>query len=162
MNQRLSRENIVISLLISIYEIGIGDEEIQRQNRITARIVANYLERRLFPFKRPTHRLPTVDEILPTTSSFSNQENTAESKTKITRHLDHGTKAGSSDDDHLNEDDDDDSSEQIFDPNDPENLQSVESNHVDSYYPDMNEGRYQLFYSIGFVLFRTHDHLIFV
>lgn len=156
---------IVISLLISIHEIGIGDEEIQRQNRITARIVANYLERRLFPFKRPTHRLPTVDEILPTTSSFSNQENTAESKNKITRDLDHGTKAGSSDraiddDDHSN-DDDDENNEQIFDPNDPENLQSVESNHVDSYYPEMSEGRYQLFYTIAiFCPFCSHDKII--
>lgn len=126
-------------------ETGIGEEEIQRQNRITAQIVANYLERRLFPFKRPTHRLPTVDEILPTTPQPVNQFSTAESKTKIPRDLNVDT--------NINDDIDDEdyNNEQDIDPNDPENLQSVESNHVDSYYPEMNdsinianEGRFQI------------------
>lgn len=121
----------------------LGDKEIQRQNRITANIVASYLERRLFPFKRPTHRLPTVDEILPA-------QNTSESKTKFTRHLDYGSGlsarataaggGGGGDDDESQDDDyfnNDDNNEQDLDPNE-ENLQSVESNHVDSFYQDMN------------------------
>lgn len=146
------RENFR-SLLIS-FKLGIGNEEIQRQNRITAQIVANYLERRLFPFKRPTHRLPTVDEILPSTTQLHNGDRTAESKMKITRQLNHGSNAPSDDD--LGDEDytnDDDNNEQDNDPNDPENLQSVESNHVDSYYPEMNEsvsneneGRFQFFF----------------
>lgn len=147
---------------------GIGDEEIQRQNRITAQIVANYLERRLFPHKSPTHRLPTVDEILPTTAQLLNQHSTAESKTKITRQLGHGTNAAPpptntdidiGDDDYEN----DDINEQDIDPNDPENLQSVESNHVDSYYPDMNdsisnenEGRFSHYFQFYFQFFKPN------
>lgn len=125
-------------------QLGVGEDEIQRQNRITAQIVANYLERRLFPFKRPTHRLPTVDEILPTAAQLPNQHSTAESKTKITRQLEHGSNTGLpppenddiGDDDYIN---DDTNNEQDIDPNDPENLQTVESNHVDSYYNEMND-----------------------
>lgn len=117
----------------------LGEKEIQRQNRITARIVANYLERRLFPFKRPTHRLPTVDEILPAASP----QNITESKTKFTRHLDYGLSGSATGDDDESQDDDyfnsDDNNEQDLDPNE-ENLQSVESNHVDSFYSEMNGG----------------------
>lgn len=146
------RENLVfLSPLIS-HKIGIGDEEIQRQNRITAQIVANYLERRLFPFKRPTHRLPTVDEILPTTALLPNQD-TDESKVKVTRHLDHGRNADpSTSGDEINDEDYVNGGEQDIDPNDPENLQSVESNNVNSYYQETNEslssegeGRFLLF-----------------
>lgn len=125
-------------------QLGVGEDEIQRQNRITAQIVANYLERRLFPFKRPTHRLPTVDEILPTAAQLPNQHSTAESKTKITRQLEHGSNTGlpPPDNDDIGDDDyvnDDNNNEQDIDPNDPENLQTVESNHVDSYYNEMND-----------------------
>lgn len=131
----------------------LGEKEIQRQNRITAQIVANYLERRLFPFKRPTHRLPTVDEILPAASP----QNSSESKTKFTRHLDYGGLSGTAtgDDDESQDDEyfnSDDNNEQDLDPNE-ENLQSVESNHVDSFYSEMNgsinnesEGRFYLFF----------------
>lgn len=44
---------------------GYSENEIQRQNRITQRIIANFLERRLFPFRRPQNDVPTIDEILP-------------------------------------------------------------------------------------------------
>lgn len=44
---------------------GNSQNEIQRQNRITQRIIANFLERRLFPFRRPQNDVPTIDEILP-------------------------------------------------------------------------------------------------
>lgn len=44
---------------------GDSQNEIQRQNRITQRIIANFLERRLFPFRRPQNDVPTIDEILP-------------------------------------------------------------------------------------------------
>lgn len=133
--------------------IGIDDHEIQRQNRITAQIVANYLERRLFPFKKPTNRLPTVDEILPPTMLLQQQQrmqfnesdtdSESESKHKITRHLQHGNQDTDINDD-INVDEDyinDDQDQEL----DPENLQSVESNHFDSYYPEetneINEGR---------------------
>lgn len=104
----------------------------QRQNRITAQIVANYLERKLFPFKPPSQRLPTVDEILPSMRQPSHDTKT-ESKTKQTRHLRINAN-GDLDDNlnvtvHLNEDYDDEQ--------DPENLQSVESNHFDSIYQDI-------------------------
>lgn len=38
--------------------------EIQRQNRITQQIITNYLERKLFPNRRPQHQAPSVDEII--------------------------------------------------------------------------------------------------
>lgn len=44
---------------------GYSQNEIQRQNRITQRIIANFLERKLFPYRRPQHEVPTIDEILP-------------------------------------------------------------------------------------------------
>lgn len=131
------KKNNSLFLYLPLYfarKLGIDDDEIQRQNRITAQIVANYLERRLFPFKRPTHRLPTVDEILPTTS-FQQNDQTAESKMKITRQL--GTNNGQPTDDDIG--DEDYANDDNQDSNDPENLQSVESNHVDSYYPEMND-----------------------
>lgn len=116
----------------------------------------------MFPFKRPTHRLPTVDEILPTAAQLPNQHSTAESKTKITRQLGHGSNPPPppktdhddiGDEDYAN--DEDTNNEHDLDPNDPENLQTVESNHVDSYYNDFNEsvsndneGRFQFYFSL--------------
>lgn len=47
---------------------GYSPNEIQRQNRITQRIIANFLERKLFPYRRPQHQVPTIDEILPLTT----------------------------------------------------------------------------------------------
>lgn len=150
-----NRKKIRLSVHLSIKTGNqLNEEEIQRQNRITAQIVANYLERRLFPFKRPKTSLPTVDEILPTIPQHPNQLSTAESKAKITRHLDHGHNIDPNHNVDIDDDDyaNDDNNEHDFDPNDPENLQSVESNHVDSYYPEMNdsisndnEGRFPIF-----------------
>lgn len=110
--------------------VGAGGDakEIQRQNRITAQIVANYLERRLFPFKRPTHRIPTVDEILPTSDTTKPVMPTIKTarNTVPTNDTDKDPN-----DDNLSNDYESES--------DPENLQSVESEHVDSYYKDDNE-----------------------
>lgn len=110
----------------------MGDKEIHRQNQITARIVANYIERRLFPFKRPTHRLPTVDEILPAAKT----QNISESKTKR----------------NLSFIDDEDVSDDYFTDYEPEELQFSQTNHVDSFYSEMNgndnnesEGRFHFF-----------------
>lgn len=106
------------------------EQELHRQNRITAQIVANYLERKLFPFKRPTNQLPTIDDILPSIRAAQQTK-----QTKFSRHLTHRN-AG----DALKvkvpliDDYNSDDYEQ-----DPENLQSVESNHVDSYYEDLND-----------------------
>lgn len=44
---------------------GYSQNEIQRQNRITQRIIENFLERKLFPNRQPQHEVPTIDEILP-------------------------------------------------------------------------------------------------
>lgn len=109
------------------------------------------MERRLFPFKKPTNRLPTVDEILPPTTLLqqqqrmqfneSNTDSESESKHKITRHLQHGNQDTDINDD-INVDEDYINDDQDLEP---ESLQSVESNHVDSYYPEesneINEGR---------------------
>lgn len=53
----------------------------------------------------------------------------------------HGTSGAPPNDDDIGDEDytTDDINEHDIDPNDPENLQTVESNHVDSYYPEMNE-----------------------
>lgn len=92
------------------------------------------MERRLFPFKRPTHRIPTVDEILPTSDTAKLNGPSI----KTTRNT---VPANNSDKD-IN----DDSLNSDYEPeSDPENLQSVESEHVDSYYNDsdneINSGR---------------------
>lgn len=157
-NQKPTHTHIHTQSLSLVYVsvLGIDDKEIQRQNRITAQIVANYLERRLFPFKRPTNRLPTVDEILPSALTQQahgqpnalNHDNTTESKSKITRHLQQNASADTADDftdyeDYTNDDSNNGNTE-----HDPEHLQSVESTHVDSYYPGLNEsneGRCPLF-----------------
>lgn len=90
------------------------------------------MERRLFPFKRPSHRIPTVDEILPTADTPKPPVST-----KITRN---SVPTNDSD-----KDSDYDNLANDYEPeSDPENLQSVESEHVNSYYKDdneINEGR---------------------
>lgn len=128
--------------MIKWYFLGRGEDELQRQNRITAQIVANYLERKLFPYKKPTQRLPTVDEIIPsmrqpsTSDTDTDTESTFEPKLKQTRHLKRNNNANVDLDDGLNVNvrvnDDYDVDEQ-----DPENLQSVESKHFDSIYQDI-------------------------
>lgn len=127
--------------IISSLFIGNGHDlqEIQRQNKITAQILENFLERRLFPNKRPTHKLPTVDEILPKT--------TVRPIRATPKPLDRPSAAEQFDDENVDDIDDRDNNEQ-----DPESLQSVESEHVDSYYSDddvygaayKNQGRWSL------------------
>lgn len=136
------------------YFLGIGEDELQRQNRITAQIVANYLERKLFPFKRPTQRLPTVDEILPSMRQPSTDTD-FEPKPKQTRHLQNQANVNLEDDDlndniSLNDDYDDEQ--------DPENLQSVESNRFESIYQDLidntiDKGRSIRYFSFSFYLY---------
>lgn len=82
--------------------------------------------------------MPSIDDILPAALP----QNISESKSKFTRHLDYGglsartttDDAESQDDDYFNSDD---NNEQDLDPIE-ENLQSVESNQVDSFYSEMN------------------------
>lgn len=129
--------------------LGIGEDELQRQNRITAQIVANYLERKLFPYKRPTQRLPTVDEILPTMRQPPTDTET-ESKPKHTRHLQNSNANVDLDDAlnvnvRLNDDYDDEQ--------DPENLQSVESKHFDSIYQDIIDNNIDQGRSIKYLIF---------
>lgn len=135
------------------YFLGIGEGELQRQNRITAQIVANYLERKLFPFKRPTQRLPTVDEILPTMRQPSTDAE-FKPKSKQTRHLQNQENVNLEDDlnDNIQLNDDYD------DEQDPENLQSVESNHFESIYQDIidntiDKGRSIRYLSSSFYLY---------
>lgn len=134
------------------YFLGIGEDEVQRQNRITAQIVANYLERKLFPYKRPTQRLPTVDEILPSMRQPMTDTD-SEPKSKQTRHLQNQANVNLEDDD-LN--DNIPLSEDYDDEQDPENLQSVESNHFESIYQDIidntiDKGRSIRYFSPSFV-----------
>lgn len=124
--------------------------EIERQNTITAQILENFLERRLFPNKRPTHRLPTLDDILPRTTTTERP-----TPPPWLRRLRNGTmpSAPSSFDDASEETDGDvdgesvayddenfgddggglGSSEEDYNYRDSESLQSVESEHVDRY-----------------------------
>jgi hypothetical protein len=87
--------------------ISDGDDhhEIQRQNRITEQILTNFFERKLFPNRKPKPA-PTVEEILP-----------LETRPQRNKHSTHK-------DNHPNDDDDTES----------DNLQSVESEHVDTFY----------------------------
>ncbi|XP_037033632.1 low affinity immunoglobulin epsilon Fc receptor-like [Bradysia coprophila] len=96
--------------------------EIQRQNKITAQILENFLERRLFPNKRPTHKLPTLHDILPKSAVDVKAQ---EHRVPIKRN----------NNDYNIDGDNDDPEYQDLD-RDPESLQSVESEHVDSYYDD--------------------------
>lgn len=114
-------------------------QEIQRQNKITAQILENFLELRLFPNKRPTHKLPTVDEILTKTTVRPTRAPTP-------KPLDRPSAAEQFYDENVDDIDDRETNEQ-----DPESLQSVESEHVDSYYSDddygaayRNQGRWSL------------------
>ncbi|KAG5679018.1 hypothetical protein PVAND_008622 [Polypedilum vanderplanki] len=81
-------------------------QEIQRQNRITEQILTNFFERKFFP-NRPPKPAPTIDEILP--PEIRPQRN------KNSLHKDH---SGGGDDDDSESD----------------NLQTVESEHVDTFY----------------------------
>jgi hypothetical protein len=87
--------------------------EIQRQNKITEQILANFFERKFFPNRKP-RPAPTLDEILPPESRPS----------RSNRHRD--------------SDDDDTESD---------NLQSVESEHVDTIYRTSGESSSNDFFS---------------
>lgn len=83
--------------------------EIQRQNKITEQILANFFERKFFPNRKP-RPAPTIDEILPVESRPS----------RSNKH-------------HQSRDSDDDDTES-------DNLQSVESEHVDTIYNERTSG----------------------
>ncbi|KAL7049977.1 hypothetical protein ACKWTF_003927 [Chironomus riparius] len=76
--------------------------EVQRQNKITEQILTSFLERKLYPNRKPRPG-PTLDDILPL-------------ETRPTRNK-HSTQKDNDDDD-----------------NESDNLQSVESEHVDTFY----------------------------
>jgi hypothetical protein len=111
-------QNKIIQLFLSLSLSSAGDDhrEIQRQNKITQQILTNFLERRLFPYRRPQQKVPSVDEILQSATDPPprDREQQDDDEDKVTR--DEG---------------DIDS--------DIESLQSVESEQIDSFYRD--EGR---------------------
>ncbi|CRK95652.1 CLUMA_CG009110, isoform A [Clunio marinus] len=86
--------------------------ELQRQNRITEQILTNFFERKFFPNRKPKPA-PTIDEILP-----------PESRANPSIRNKHSAQR-----------------ENDEDEPDTDNLQSVESEHVDSVYRDYSEGR---------------------
>lgn len=95
--------------------VGQDDQhEIQRQNRITEQILTNFFERKFFPNRKPKPA-PTIDEILP-----------PESRANPSIRNKHSTSRDSDDDEP-----------------ETDNLQSVESERVDSFYRDYNEGRWK-------------------
>lgn len=109
--------------LISLYLSSLGPDEVQelnRQNRITEQILTNFFERKFFPNRKP-RPAPTIDEILPPEQRLPNKQSLKE-------------RGGGGDDDEPETD----------------NLQSVESEHVDSFYRDY-EGRWNI--SFSFCLF---------
>lgn len=89
-------------------------KEIQRQNRITQQIITNYLERKLFPHRRPHSNAPSVDDIIQIPGLSD------ETRTLL---IEKGGKNKDADD------------------HDPETLQSVESEHVDSVYTEEIGGK---------------------
>ena len=93
-----------------------GQHEIQRQNKITEQILTNFFERKFFPNRKPQQKVPTIEEILPSIDEPPNPHNKE-----------------------LKDDEDRDGSDLTED-----SLQSVESEHVDSFYGDYLEGRCSL------------------
>lgn len=106
------------SLNIPCIIVGVNEHEeqheIQRQNRITEQILTNFFERKFFPNRKPKPA-PTIDEILP-----------PESRANPSIRDKHSAQR---------ENDDDEP--------ETDNLQSVESEHVDSFYEDYPEGRWK-------------------
>lgn len=90
-------------------------QEIQRQNLITEQILANFLERRLFPHRMPSQKIPSIDDILPTTPAPT----TSASFRNAT-----GGEQQIYDDEEINYD------------HDIESLQNSESEHLDSFYEE--------------------------
>ncbi|GBP24004.1 hypothetical protein EVAR_10105_1 [Eumeta japonica] len=89
--------------------VPIDIHELARQNKITQQILQYYLQRRL-GLARSNMRPPSVDEILPT--------------------------AKISEDRHVRESGREETQQEPEQYHDEDNLQSVESEHVDSVYPD--------------------------
>lgn len=85
------------------------------------------MERKLFPYRRPQHQVPSIDEILPLTTEAPIKHNKQQRE--------------------INEDDEALRDEDFKEYFDPETLQSVESEHYDSIYGD-DQGR-----SLGVYLF---------
>lgn len=93
------------------------------------------MERKLFPFRRPNQQAPSIEDILPTTSPIEMQHQNDEDDTNSESY---------EDDVQSNEEEGDDGDTQINADSFPETLQSVESEHLDSYYDD--EGHLRNFF----------------
>lgn len=109
-----------------------GDQqlrEIHRQNQITQQILSNYLERKLFPFRRPNQQAPSIEEILPTLAPIGKNHNQQQPTNG-------DTDSDSYEDDVDSDETTDNTSSNINADSFPETLQSVESEHLDSYYDD--------------------------
>lgn len=98
--------------------------ELERQNNITQRIFANYLERKLFPHRKPQHKIPTIDEILPKTTNRPRRFSKPKKNTTIEKDED-------GDRDEKGDDDIEEADE--IDETDEEALQTVESEQHDLY-----------------------------
>ncbi|XP_055376702.1 uncharacterized protein LOC129608924 [Condylostylus longicornis] len=104
--------------------------EIERQNRITQQIFANYIERRLFPHRKAQQKVPTIEEILPPSITQSpkrlNQRPTRRNHLKNLRRPKNDEPAAH------------DEPAEVFDDKggDEEALQSVESKQHDQYYDE--------------------------
>lgn len=114
----------------SIFSVGDDHQrEIERQNRITEQILTNFFERKFFPNRRPAQKVPTIEEILPLPT---------DSTEPLSPRNKHSAKHPEDEDDFREQDD-------LFFNRDSDNLQTVESEHVDKVYGhDYSEGRWSL------------------
>ncbi|XP_055842085.1 low affinity immunoglobulin epsilon Fc receptor [Episyrphus balteatus] len=123
----------------------IDQSEIDRQNRITKQIFANYLERHFFPYRRTNQRIPTIDEILP--RSLSNKQQRPRSFHSRTSRRQIATSSPLESDDDISQDggevqdEEEKNFEEVNDSReaDDESLQSVESEQFDQYYRELLE-----------------------
>ncbi|XP_037905530.1 macrophage mannose receptor 1 isoform X2 [Hermetia illucens] len=109
---------------------GFGElKELERQNRITQQIFANYVERRLFPNRRFQPKPPTIDEILPkSTEPTLIKITNSNQRQRRGENEDYPSEDVNHQDDSLLDDFEDKEG-------DSESLQSVESKQH-QYYPD--------------------------
>lgn len=131
--------------------------ELLRQNKITEQILEQYLERRLFPNLNRTTRVPTIAEILPRTPVFfqkyGNKYNKSplfgaqqqQQQSKRITSYNSNVRARYNSDYSQDEDDlgggggeDGTDYDDLGDNGD--SLQSVESEHVSSFYSDNQKG----------------------
>ena len=112
----------------------------ERQNRITQQIFANYIERRLFPNRRSQQKVPTIDDILPTTPAPTppRRLHSKSARRNAGRQF---SKRPKTDDDGKDDDEETpaETLDELFDERetaDGEALQSVESKQHDQYYGD--------------------------